>query len=58
MEDRGANFACIGSTRIEEQELYQVQNKSMYSNKVQKGETLEKKIGIMKLQLYYDPSGE
>ena len=58
MEDRGANFACISHTRIEQQDAYQVQNKSMHSNRVQRGETLENKIGIVKLLLYYNPESE
>ena len=55
MEDRGSNFACISSSQMQEQELYRVQNKSMHSNKVQPGQSLEKKVGIMILHLYYDP---
>lgn len=58
MEERGSNFACISSSRLENQELYQVQNKSMHSNKVQPGQSLEKKVGIMILHLYYDPVEE
>tara|TARA_B100001939_G_scaffold348052_1_gene372289 strand:+ start:24924 stop:25109 length:186 start_codon:yes stop_codon:yes gene_type:complete len=55
MEDRGSNFACISSSQLKEEEMFHVQNKSMHSNKVQPGQSIEKKVGIMILHLYYDP---
>ncbi|MBU44327.1 MAG: hypothetical protein CMN76_13990 [Spirochaetaceae bacterium] len=58
MEDRGSNFACISNASVQTQELYQVQNKSMHSNKVQRGESLQKRVGIMELHLYYDSAGD
>ncbi|MCB1167383.1 MAG: hypothetical protein KDK37_09060 [Leptospiraceae bacterium] len=54
MEDHGANFGCVRSRSVSQEELYQVQNKSMHSNKVQTGEPLEKKVGTMEIRLYYD----